>query len=186
MENPEEIHPTLFYGSFDTDATNGDQCLPSDGTWYRCTFFDELGGREGADQFASSPWNDNGGTEETCEREQLPYSNGYGNWLREYNSVFGTDCWGGDHVSPDNEINNEYGDEERFDGHFSSHEDTENHTTASDYDSWSCCDSWFPYREKKDPYDDSWVETEATTSGLGLHGIEVFEGIFGFWPCLYR
>ncbi|KAF3442053.1 hypothetical protein FNV43_RR15969 [Rhamnella rubrinervis] len=183
MENPEEIHPTLFHGSFNIDAADGDQYLPSDGTWYQRTFFDELCEREGADHFASSPWNENGRAEETCEREQLPYSNGHGN--------FG-DCWGGDHVSPGNEINGcggeskkMVGEEERFDGHFSSYEDTENHTPAIDYDSWSSCDSWFLNREEQDPYDDSGVEAEATNSSLASH-IEVCEGIFGYWPCLYR
>lgn len=192
MENPEKILPILYDGGLDVTATNGDQYLPFDGRWYPCPFFKELGGRDDDDNFATSPWDENGGTEETYEREGLTYDNGNGNWLRECSSVFG-DCWGCDFISPGNEIDHSdcrgawktrNGEEERLDGHFSCHEDTENHT-AGEYNSWSCCDSWFPNGEENDRYNDGGEEAEAT-NGHGLREIEVCEGIFGYWPCLYR
>lgn len=196
MENPEAIHPTFLHGVYGP-STNGDQ-LPFDDSWYPCPFFntswyhqDEFGGREeAADHFTNSLWNET----ETYEREEQP-SNGYGSWLREYNSVFG-DCWGDNYVSLGNGVrNNEHdsGDMKNMecsnpseDQGYDHYEDVENHP-ASDYDSWSCYDSWFHYGGEKDPDNNGGEEeAEATNSHHGLHGIEVCEGIFGYWPCLYR
>ncbi|XP_060668954.1 uncharacterized protein LOC132800064 [Ziziphus jujuba] len=194
----EAIHPTPFYENYDIPTTNVDQ-LPFDDSWYPCPFFntssyhqDEFCGREEeADHFTSSLWNENGDIDETYEREEPP-SNGYGSWLRECNSVF-SDCWGDNYVSLGNGFHNnehEGGDSRTLvvsnpSEEQGRYEDTENHP-ASDYASWSCYDSLFHHGGEKDPSNDYGEEAEATNSHHGLPGIEVFEGIFGYWPCLYR
>ena len=51
---------------------------------------------------------------------------------------------------------------------------------ACDYDFWSSYQTWIGYEEQDDPFDEG-SQGHIHASELGF-----YEGIFGYWPCLYQ
>ncbi|PON72802.1 hypothetical protein PanWU01x14_062710 [Parasponia andersonii] len=206
---PEVIQPTLFCGSYEYEAgpspTNGDH-LPSDGTFYGCPLLNVSGYhqeellralipsscREEEPAFASNPWNEAVETEAAYEGEQQPYY-GYGNWLSQYNSVF-NGCWEDNYGSVGNAIHNDENgnDLEKTDSSNPTYQEqcdtrfTRQDEDEENYYTWSCCDTWLEYGGEKGFSNYCGEETTDLTYSRGLSEIGVCEGLFGYWPCLYR
>lgn len=204
------IQPTLFCGCYEHEAgpslTNGDH-LPSYGAFYSCPFFNASGYheegllcalipsscREEEPAFACNLWDEAVEFQEAYEGEQQPY-NGCGNWLSQYNSVF-NGYWDGNYGSDGNGIDsNENGnvlentgcsnpsDQEQWGSHFACQDEDE-----ENYYPWSCCYyTWLEYGGEKNLSACSWEETTNLTNSRDMPEIGVCEGLFGYWPCLYR
>lgn len=201
------IQPTLFCGSYhyEADPTNGDH-LPADGAFYGYPFFNSSGYhqegllqalipsscREDEPEFACYPWIKALESEEVYEGEQQPY-NSSRNWLCRYNSIF-NGCWEDNYGSFSNEINNNKNNNEMEKTEHSNQSDREwcgSRYTCQDEDEdyyypWSCCDTWLDYGGERDSSHYGGEETTDLTYSRCLPDIGVYEGLFGYWPCLYR
>lgn len=206
MNEGEVILPSFSWNSYEYEGvpTNGDH-LPSDATFYGCLFFNSssyyLEGllqaiipspcREEEPGFHTSPWDITLETEESYDGEQQPY-NGCGNWLNDCNSAF-NGCWEDNYgsfgnVSNNNLENMENSNPSEEQGESSltrrDDEDAENHLAVCDYDPWSCCGSWLTFGWENVSLADDGEGTDVSYERV-LHDAEVYEGIFGHWPCLY-
>lgn len=134
--------------------------------------------------FSSRPWEENGLTEEVYEEEQLAYD---GNW--NWPSCF-SDCQGENFFSLEEDTQDivcgssswkmedfSHG-EELHDSYFSYHEDGEN---------WSVCDyyPWNAYKGEEEFHDFCRQEPRIPYD-YNLDEMRLCEGIFGYWPCLFR
>uniref|UniRef100_A0A803R0E7 Uncharacterized protein n=1 Tax=Cannabis sativa TaxID=3483 RepID=A0A803R0E7_CANSA len=191
--------PNIFYCSYEHDATLTDEDhIASEDSFYSCPFFnssdyhqDELlhalipsSCREEAFS-ATNPWNENVETEEVYEGEQQPPNSCYGNWLSKYQSVF-NGCWEENYGSVGNE--NDNGSENSEQANPNHQEQNNRHFTHQDedgeyYNPWS--DSWLEYGFENDCSNYGGEEDNAAYSS-GLPEVGVCEGLFGYWPCLYR
>ncbi|KAL5807475.1 hypothetical protein ACOSQ4_030208 [Xanthoceras sorbifolium] len=119
-------------------------------------------------------------------------SNGHGNWLGDHDSSCFCGSWGDDSFfsySYDSDINgisssmvkaeedDHHQTQVQYESDFSYHEDSENQST---FDYNACYDdSHFAYTESE-------REVRPAYSYYGLDEMRFFEGIFGYWPCLFR
>lgn len=208
MNQGDVIQPSLPWGSYEYERvlTNGNH-FPSDVTFYGCPFFNSSGyHQEGSLQaiissspcmeekpgFPTSPWNNTLETE-SYDGERQPYE-GCRNWLSNCNSVL-NGCWEDKYGSLGNGSNNNSEnmessnacEEQCGNNSFTRRDDeyAENYPATSDYYPWPCCDSWFAYGQENVSLAYSEEETNVAYERV-LRDAGVYEGIFGYWPCLYR
>ncbi|KAF3952466.1 hypothetical protein CMV_021977 [Castanea mollissima] len=147
-------------------------------------FISSLCGTE-EDDFTSRPWNENGLIEDYYEEEQMDYgdywnwSSCFSDWQREnfYSLEDGTQDIGcGSSILGKME---DYSlGEEQHDNYFSYHEDTDNQFVI-DYNPWYAC------RGEEDSHDYG-RQQPMTAYDYNLDDMGLCEGIFGYWPCLFR
>ena len=199
LNEPEVIQPSLSWISneYDVSLPNGDY-FPSDGTIYASPFFNSSGYhqegllralmpllcmQEDEPFFASSSWDELSESEEAYGGED---------WLRQCDSVFSY-SWQDNYCSPENEIKDSLekaeclnpSEEQCESGFACEDEDSESYPAASDYDPWSFCASWLGYGDEKIASDYGLEENDIAYDQR-MREVAVYEGIFGYWPCLYQ
>ncbi|KAF3960048.1 hypothetical protein CMV_015200 [Castanea mollissima] len=145
-------------------------------------FISSLCGTEG-DNFISGPWNENGLIEDSYEEEQLAYSDNW-NWSSCFSDWQRDNFYSLEDGTLDIGCGSSLGKMEDFslgeehDNYFSYHEDTANQF-VSDYNPWCA------YGGEEDSHDYG-RQHPRTTYGYNLDDLGLCEGIFGYWPCLFR
>ncbi|KAK3227712.1 hypothetical protein Dsin_007574 [Dipteronia sinensis] len=121
-------------------------------------------------------------------QQQLMPFNGYGNWLSDHGPCYGR-SWGDSFFSYsyDSDINGSSGGtmvkteddhqmQAQYESDFSYQEDDENQPT---FDYNACYDSCIAYIESEQ-------EEVRPAYRYGLDEVRFCEGMFGYWPCMFR
>ena len=183
MYEPELIDNPPYEGLYPGPVFNPDFSF-QEGIFHG--FISSLYGTEEID-FTGRPWNENGLMEEAYEEEEeeLVYDdnwnwqNCFSNWKRDYSFSL-------DEGTQDIGCGSSWGKmedfslgEEQHNNYFSYHDDSDNQSVC-DYNHWCA------YGGEED-YHDYGRQQPRTTYGYYLEDdMGLFEGIFGYWPCLFQ